>query len=375
MKIGFATADWSLGNTDPDGVPTFGGAGWYRIGMPSAAIAQHTEHEVVKGVLVDNGKVLGVLEWPKNGSPETKEGSSHFDCDIVVIQRYMNDNLPEAIKKATAAGQIIINDVDDWFWGLSPSNQAFKHSHPKFNPTANINHYQKTLGASSLITTSTPYLASRIQSIAGDVPVEVIRNAIDCEMFAMKRTSHVPPVVGWIGGTPWRSKDLETLRGVLGPWCLRNKWRFYHGGDYPESQLSAAKLAGIPDEVITSVAPLVSILEYPSLFEGLDLGVVPLTYCPFNESKSAIKGMEYAAAGIPFIAAATGEYKWLAGQMNIGRTAKRPSDWIRNLEVLSDSKVRAKEAISNKEAVQRLDINKRYIDWTDVYKDALSRAL
>ena len=61
--------------------------------------------------------------------------------------------------------------------------------------------------------------------------------------------------------------------------------------------------------------------------------------------------------------------------MNIGRTAKRPSDWIRNLEVLCDSKVRAKEAISNKEAVQRLDINKRYIDWTDVYKDALSRAL
>lgn len=370
MKIGFATADWSLGNTDEIGRPTLGGAGWARIGLPAKAIGEHTEHETVVGVLVDNGSVLGVMEWSIDGEdPEV-----HFDCEIVVVQRYMNHNLPPAIEKAKANGQIVINDVDDWFWGLSPQNQAFKNSHPKNDSENNLNHYKATLSASSFITTSTPYLATRLESLLG-TPIAIVRNALDVKRFDRERKEFNPPRIGWVGGLPWRSGDLETMQGIIGPWCFKNKWQFHHSGDYPASGLSAAKMAGIPDSVPVSTSPLVAITEYPKLFDDLNLGIVPLSYCPFNEAKSAIKGMEYAASGVPFVAADTSEYKWLAGVMNIGRVAHRPKDWVRNLEVLADPKVRAEEAKKNKEAVKRLDINIRYIDWKDTYKDAVSASL
>jgi hypothetical protein len=45
------------------------------------------------------------------------------------------------------------------------------------------------------------------------------------------------------------------------------------------------------------------------MLNGIHVGLVPLTRGPFNEAKSYLKGLEYAAAGIPFIATPTEEYQ------------------------------------------------------------------
>ena len=44
----------------------------------------------------------------------------------------------------------------------------------------------------------------------------------------------------------------------------------------------------------------------------LDTGIVPLQRSRFNEAKSNLKGLEYAALGVPFVASPTAEYERLA---------------------------------------------------------------
>ena len=52
---------------------------------------------------------------------------------------------------------------------------------------------------------------------------------------------------------------------------------------------------------------------YTSSVAELGVGLVPLLDSAFNRAKSWLKGLEYAALGVPFVASPTPEYVKLAG--------------------------------------------------------------
>ena len=56
--------------------------------------------------------------------------------------------------------------------------------------------------------------------------------------------------------------------------------------------------------------------DYPRMFRNIDIGIAPLSDVPFHHAKSAIKGLEYPAAGVPFIASPSPEAKALPGYSN-----------------------------------------------------------
>ena len=95
---------------------------------------------------------------------------------------------------------------------------------------------------------------------------------------------------GWVGSTAHRSKDIETLKGILPPLANAGKVKLYHGGDHPGASSFASKL-GVDPSLVT-VRPLAPAGEYPSLLT-MDVGIVPLNKTPFNMAKSDIKGLEY----------------------------------------------------------------------------------
>src|SRR5205085_5405574 len=239
-------------------------------------------------------------------------------------------------------------------------NRAFWGSHEKVNPRENRTHYRKILQQSDLITVSTPYLAERLERFGRTV---VIRNAIDLERFSWGAEEE-PLTVGWVGATAWRSGDLETLQGVIGPFIRQHGMKFIHSGHAPNVQTAAEALGLQEEEVIKR--PMASIHDYPNLFGGITIGVVPLRLTAFNYSKSAIKGMEYAASGIPFVAAHTPEYEWFGAP-----TARQPRDWRRELERLLDPGERARDSFVNFERVQEEDISRRASDWLNAYSQVV----
>ena len=68
----------------------------------------------------------------------------------------------------------------------------------------------------------------------------------------------------------------------------------------------------------------------------MDIGIVPLRASAFNDAKSYLKGLEYAALGIPFVASSTPEYARLA-DLGVGVLSVSKKDWYRHLDRLLKS--------------------------------------
>lgn len=354
MKVGFVTADWSDIVNPEDNAPSMGGSGWYRCGLPAKFLPTQGIETVCGELISVSSDGVWVHDW---------YGNTHDDCDVLVFQRWMHESASDVIRTARAAGQVVVQDLDDWYWGLHPSNYAFKATDPKSNPRCNRDHYWQSLFECDLLTTSTPFLKQKLETIG--VPTVMLRNCIEMEAWERFYGARMGKLhVGWVGSTSHRSKDLETLQGVVGPFCDRHDARFAHCG-WLDITPHAGQLAGVPQNRWWAHGML-PIYEYPQMFRYLDIGLVPLNKVDFNTAKSFIKGLEYAAAGVPFIAQDTDEYKVLESS-GVGVTVRKPREWVRELERLSEVSERQMEADKNYENVKAFDISLHIGRWAEAY--------
>ena len=177
--------------------------------------------------------------------------------------------------------------------------------------------------------------------------------------------------MGWVGAVPWRSNDLESMSPWFGEFLAQKRLPFHHSG-HIKQVLSADKRLGIPEGHKVSYSERKIISQYPELFRKIDIGIVPLNDIPFNYAKSGIKGLEYTAAGVPFIASAAPEYRYL-NELGIGRIASSSEEWIQHLSELEDPKVRKEEIDKSYENMlqsQTMDI--RGDEWDDVMTKILN---
>lgn len=354
MIIGIASADRVAPNKVNDESERWGGSGWVRIG-------QYLPHLPFK-------VVVGSLVWKYDHLVIIDADQAEHHPDILVLQRLMHAGLADHIKLSRAYGQYIINDLDDWYWGLSTSNHAWKHSHPKNNPKENVNHYRSVLAASDMVTVSTSYLADRITNFVR-CPITLLANTVDISRFPIKEHSDSEqPCIGWAGSTGHRSNDIETVASVLRLMHTQHGCPLLHVGDSPNHP-RFSDLISLPREEVRTIS-LLPFDKYPSGLT-MDIGIVPLNNVPFNRAKSDIKGLEYSAAGIPFVAQNLDSYEALHRTTGAGRLAKRPKDWLSHLKMLKDPHLRRDEGLHNKEAIQSRDISHGIKRWVDLLGSVL----
>lgn len=487
MRIAFVSADSR--RASPDGPWLRSGSSWWRCEIP-ARYLRANGHDAVHVPSVrrrPTGELVPVT-W------EGEEDTSGYD--VLVLLRWMQDGAADAIRAARTTGQTVVNDCDDWFDGIHGSNDALR---PVAGSDAgpDLHGYRASLAASSALTASTPYLAERLEALGR--PVLVVRNAIDLARWRVRPPPSTPVVVGWVGATGWHPGDLETLSAVVGPYLRRHGFRFAHHG-HAGGAPSAADLLAVGADQVERVRDMVAAEQYPELFTGIHIGLVPLHTAPFNLAKcldvqvpvptpqgpvpvaelrpgqlvwngenwvaveavahelpraglrirtvggrelaltpehrmrtpdgwvpggslaagdllcappaphngaaddaagvgpgedviasvrpdtvrpvdiqvtgevfvaaglvshnSAVKGMEYAASGIPFVAQATGEYEWFAPDV----TAATDRDWVDQLERLSDPGERAATAVRLRARVEELDAAIRWRDWEEALR-------
>lgn len=346
LKLGIASGDRIPFTRSPDGKTHWGGAGWVRLG-------QYVDHLTAQGIEV----YIGTLVWNRThfsiDTLDNEEGQRNLvDVDIVYLQRLMHDTLPDHIQQAKATGQIVLNDLDDWYWGLHPSNKAFESSHPKSNPYENTNHYKKVLNVSTHVTVSTEYLAERLSAFVR-CPITILRNTVDVDRFTPVKHEHIIPTVGWVGSTNHRSSDLEQLSGLMKPLYEANEILLMHAG-YHYGSPKVAEKWNLPDEAVETL-PACDPERYPSLMQ-MEIGLAPLSDTPFNHAKSDIKLLEYSASGIPWVASDLPSYRRLHEQWGLGHIAKKPRQWLSHIRALKDPNVRTEEGNALREAVRQRDI-------------------
>jgi hypothetical protein len=343
MKIGFVSGDWVHPERSLSGSEEWGGSGWVRF-------AQYMDH------LPDFQFVSGTLVWNRDHFAVRTVADVYEYVDVVFMHRLMHVGLAENVKRGRQAGQVIINDIDDWYWGLDQSNHAFRATDPKHNKNENRYEYKQVLHNSDLIIASTPYLASRLKEWRLRGALTVVKNTVDIARFTPKEHQPGVPTVGWAGSTAHRSGDLETLRGILGPMWQRGEIELQHSGHMDMPGYDAfADAVRVPDDCVKKL-PMTPHQDYPGILT-MDIGIVPLRVTPFNQAKSDIKGLEYAAAGVPFVAQRIDSYTELHESTGVGRIAKNPKEWVKHLTALQDHDLRADEALKNREAIQCRDIS------------------
>jgi glycosyltransferase involved in cell wall biosynthesis len=351
IEYGVATTDWSRSIFDDSYRFVLGGAGWVRFGQ----CVRFSMNRMIIGQLSSVNGAIGVRA----------HGVDHASFpDTVFLQRHMEGKVVDLVKASTLSGQRVVNDLDDWFWGLHEQNQAKALVDPANNPTSNLDHYRAILESSSLVTVSTPFLLERMHEWG--LPCRLVENCVSAHMFRVRQHRAKTPVVGWAGSTAHRSGDLQVLQKPFEK--LRGAVRFHHTGHndlYPWF----ADQVGVDRSEVTTL-PMVGPGEYASSL-SFDIGVVPLSKVDFNDAKSWIKGLEYAAAGIPFIASPSREYLRLRKDFKVGRIARTAKDWVEHVEELRDPEVRAEEGDRQRTVIEKcFGVKKMAREWDEIARNS-----
>jgi glycosyltransferase involved in cell wall biosynthesis len=300
-------------------------------------------------------RVLAKMGWETAvglpaGNPVHGIGVAHKDgmlsgWDVTVLKLMMNSQTAPMIRVMQDLGRRVVVDVDDFHYGLEESNIASRSTNPHANPEANRAFFEQGIRQADTVVVSTQFLAEFYSRRCRDV--RIVRNAIDVERFTP--VAEGDPVIGWVGGTLWRSGDIEILRDWLPGFVKDHKVLVHHSGHIPGDGNHFGVRAGVKK---VRTEPMCLLKDYPSKMFKMNIGLVPLNRVPFSEAKSNLKGLEYAASGIPFIATPTEEYRLLA-EAGVGRLATTPDEWRDHAVELLDPVVRAAEGLRIRSIVEQ----------------------
>jgi len=354
IKVGIGSTDWSRTIVDRTGAPIPGGSGWVRLQQ----LRPHVKFETVTGLLIYHDKKgFGIADY---------YGKVHFNCQVIVMQRLMFGDLVRSMTEVLSRPNrpLIVNDVDDWYWGLDPANAAYTLTRPEKNKDENIDHYKEIIRLSDAVTVSTPFLKDKMENWLGHTNVHMVENCVTMTDFNRRRLNLKKAVVGWVGSTAHRSRDLEELHGFFS-----GSYKFHHSGHIHGAPLFSDAI-GVDRNRVTK-SPMHPPKQYAQLSFCFDIGIAPLSDKPFNHAKSWIKAIEYAAAGVPFVASRAPEYTRLHEEYGIGRLATTKDEWLGHIDELKNPAVRSAEAQRNLQLVKQLDVKRMASQWQTIIEGLL----
>lgn len=267
------------------------------------------------------------------------------DADVIVVQRPTKKTIAAAFATAHRHGVKMIADLDDDLERIDRLNMAYYAVDPRYSPDSNWKWLKISCEYAFKLTVSTPAL-QRYAAPGGSV---VVRNAVPEWVTQLPREKRERPRLGWTGTVATHPRDLLQVSGIMGRLLDETGAELVLIGE-KDGVKDALNL----DEEPTHVEWLDSVEDYLRALTALDVGIVPLDSSSFNQAKSALKGMEMAAAGAPAVASATSEYHRLFSE-GACLTAGRPRVWLTHLrKLLTDTDYRESLSESMRLTIQKL---------------------
>lgn len=333
-------------NADGFGKPS--GCGWYRIVMPLDELRRHG-HDVT-------------YSWDQ---PETPS-----DWPLIVAQRM---DKPEALKtwRRFRAHSRLIYEIDDDIWGVTKANWM---AYRVYSQLANQDVVEHSIAIANAVTVTTEPLAEVVKKF--NERVYVIPNFIPGELLSWKRDEprevfvRSKPVrkvvIGWRGGAS-HALDVGVIAKPVRHVLQRNPQARLHiiGTDFRPT-------IGV-DADFTNWVPVDASLDFYRTLTGIDIGLAPLFGVGFDDSKSNIAALEYAALGIPCIATYSPAYSDFIEDGRTGYLIKRKSDWAKRIaELVNDHDAREEMGAAARERAAAWTIEENWARWLAVYKELVN---
>jgi glycosyl transferase family 1 len=293
-----------------------------------------------------------------------------MDADVYVFQQLQEPVGLLLAEMLRSNGKRVVSETDDDFMNIPEYNPAYSGSDPMLSPGRNRYWLHKIFQASDALTVATPALAEVYDGICQNV--RMIRNYLDWRMWRdapqQSEVERRRVRVGWMGDLGWRKGDLSVLRHVLRPWLEKHPGvEFVAAGD-PRT----LDLLDIPKRQRVATGPVdFRNGDLADITAVMDIGLVPMELNRFNEAKSHLKGMEYAACGIPCIATPTESYAdyWLADGEG-GLLARKPKDWTDALSLLvGDDGLRREMGRKARAKAEQHTIQQHIGEWEGFYRE------
>lgn len=337
-----------------------GGCGFYRIQEPSRIAA-------AMGVDVTVSSEIPCSATIDKSTQMTEVHEVHLDVDLIIIQRPLDNSMSSVLAQAKRQGIATIVEIDDDFEMLHTANfahsniEGHKHTGPQWirNACEIVDH----------VTVSTPALEKY-----GKGKSTVLRNCVPESIFDFKPVYELESdvlTVGWTGTTQVHPYDLQVTRGALKDFLKDNHLRFNVVGDGLDVQAFLQLDKDTPFG-FTGWKPLEE--YYETLRNTMNIGIVPLEISSFNQAKSALKGLEMAALGIPFIASPTREYERFE-LYGVGKTASGASEWKKHLQKWIDKPLtRESDARKYREIVYNENtIERNASEWVETWERVVAQ--
>lgn len=283
-----------------------GGVSWYRIQEKLRGLALQGHH-------VDFG-------------PELRFGDlTQWDVVITSVHGEKEASVGWEAMARLPHRPFMVYDIDDDVWNFREG----LHQYEYWQDEELLRNVQSCIACADLVTTPSPVLADVISSLNKNV--RVVYNYVPewlLKLGDIQFRRPAPFTVGYQGGDTHKY-DVATIAPELFRFILRHKDARLH-------IWGAAGYEGLAaDRVI--VTPWQQCIKQYYVSLAMTVGLAPLERTPFNDAKSAIKAVEYAALGIPCLATSCITYQDTVRDCETGYLLSRPADWYDALEELRDS--------------------------------------
>lgn len=258
--------------------------------------------------------------------------------DLVFLYREAIPAGPPIVERMIhRLGVPIVHDFDDAIFlpAVSEANRSLAF-------LKNPGRVAEVLALSRSATVGNEFLAQFARRYNRDVTV--LPTVVDTSKFVPRpdRTAHAVPVVGWIG-SPTTYRYLLGISDVLREVARRHEFILRVSG--------AGQPVDIPG-VRTEEAPW-SMAEEVRLFNGLDIGVYPLTDDDWSRGKCGFKAIQCMACGVPVVAAAVGVNREIITDGVDSFLASTPDEWVEKLSrLLTDRDLRARMAAAGRATIE-----------------------
>lgn len=217
------------------------------------------------------------------------------------------------------------------------------------------------LARSEMVTVSTPYLAEKFERFNRNI--RVLPNTVSADLLDLnrRRGREGKVTVGWAGGQshlPDWAVHAGTIAGIL----ARHPDADFHfvGADYSPLLHRPCLWTGWTDDI----------WDYYRAVD-FDIGVAPLSGIEFNQSKSHLKALEYAAMGIPVVASDMPPYRDFVIDGVTGYLVSTPEEWDKRLsELIGDEAAREEMGANARELARQYTIQGNWQLWERAYEEA-----
>jgi glycosyltransferase involved in cell wall biosynthesis len=312
------------------------------------------------------------------------------DCTGVLLQRPSNHTLVACIPYLQRQGIPVIVDVDDDLGALNPRHPVWYALHPRPGvgaPDQDWHEVEQACRTATLVTVSTPALLEKYAAhgrgalLRNCVPERYFEPGIDDTPAATAdevpegakpagrpdSSQAVVPHIGWAGGIFGHPDDLRPLGAAMAEVCRRQAVGFRVVGPPPPDW--ALGLPAYDVRRLVGVAPseFVGSIPFPywmAHVRTIHTGIAPLNWERFNLAKSWLKPLEYAAAGVPFVATETPEYL----RLGAGLLARKPREWKACLtRLLIDPLLRSEEVERNASIARQHTYERHAMRWVEAW--------